>query len=299
MTKIIDGKQLAQQIISEVALEVEVIQHDSGKTPGLAVVLVGDDPASAVYVRNKIKRAKEAGIRSIEHRLDTAITQNDLESLIKQLNQDPTVHGILVQLPLPRHINEKDIIRLITPSKDVDGFHPHNVGLLSVGQSSLIPCTPMGCLEMLKRELGDIEGKHAVVIGRSNIVGKPMASLLLQENCTVTVVHSRTSDIEEVCKEADIIIAAVGIAKLVKDSWVKQGAVIIDVGINAVTVDGKRKLFGDVDFDSVAPKCSAISPVPGGVGPMTIACLMKNTLTAFKQQLSYLKQPVLQPVHEE
>ncbi|CAM3534904.1 Bifunctional protein FolD protein [Vibrio aerogenes CECT 7868] len=299
MTRIINGQQLAGQIVSEVAVEIETYQQDFGMTPGLAVVLVGDDPASAVYVRNKIKRAKEAGIRSIEHRLASEVTQDALESLITDLNLDPQVHGILVQLPLPRHINEERIIQLITPDKDVDGFHPHNAGLLSIGQSALVPCTPLGCMEMLQREIGQLDGKHAVVIGRSNIVGKPMASLLLQANCTVTMVHSRTTDIEAVCRHADIIIAAVGVPKLVAESWVKPGAVVIDVGINSVSIDGRRKLQGDVDFEAVAPKCAAISPVPGGVGPMTIACLMKNTLTAFKQQLSRLQEPVFQPVHEE
>jgi len=285
MTLRIDGKQLADEIVEEVSKEVADFTAKYNVVPGLAVVLVGADPASSVYVRNKVKRATQAGLNSIEHYLPADVDQETLDDLIVSLNQDDSVHGILVQLPLPSHLSESRIIEAIAPEKDVDGFHPINVGKLSTGQQSLIPCTPLGCMIMLERQLGDLSGKKAVVVGRSNIVGKPMANLLLKANCTVTVVHSRTKDIEATCAEADILIAAVGQPKLITESWVKSGAVVIDVGINAIDTDGKRKLVGDVDYDSVFQKVSAITPVPGGVGPMTIACLMKNTLTAAQHQL--------------
>ena len=280
MSHIIDGKQLANLVVEEVAQETRAFQAAHGIKPGLAVVIVGDDPASHVYVRNKVKRATEAGFTSIRQDLTADCSQQELLSVIQMLNQDEQVHGILVQLPLPKHINEKDIIAAIDPDKDVDGFHPLNVGALATGQAELIPCTPLGCKIMLETVSKDLSGKHAVVIGRSNIVGKPMAALLLQANCTVTIAHSRTQNIEEICAKADILVAAVGMPELVKASWVKPGAIVIDVGINAIERDGQRKLVGDVDFADVAPIAGAITPVPGGVGPMTIACLMKNTLVA-------------------
>ncbi|RDL44511.1 bifunctional methylenetetrahydrofolate dehydrogenase/methenyltetrahydrofolate cyclohydrolase FolD [Marinomonas piezotolerans] len=277
---VIDGKKLADDIIAEVALDVKQLVELGKAAPGLAVVLVGEDPASAIYVRNKIKRAQQAGMKSIEKRLPVDCSQSELEAVVEELNQRHDVHGILVQLPLPKHLSEERIIRLIAPHKDVDGFHPENVGLLATGQASLIPCTPLGCLEMLKRELGDLSGKHAVIVGRSNIVGKPMANLLLQANCTITVVHSRTSNASSLARQADILVAAVGVPELIDETWVKPGAVVIDVGINAIERDSKRKLVGDVNYEKVAPYTRAITPVPGGVGPMTIACLMKNTLVA-------------------
>ncbi|EAQ65825.1 folD bifunctional protein [Marinomonas sp. MED121] len=285
MTVRIDGKALADDIVEKVALDVAAFKRDQKVTPGLAVVLVGEDPASAVYVRNKVKRANQAGLNSTEHYLAKDTSQEELDKLISQLNQDDSVHGILVQLPLPKHLDESHVIEAISPAKDVDGFHPQNVGNLVTGQKSLIPCTPLGCMIMLNREIDDLSGKNAVVIGRSNIVGKPMASLLLQANCTVTTVHSKTQGIESICRNADILVAAVGQALLVKKEWVKPGAVIIDVGINSVEVEGKRRLLGDVDYDQVSSIAGAITPVPGGVGPMTIACLMQNTLTAAQHQL--------------
>lgn len=284
--RVIDGKRVADDIVNEVHEEVQTLCNAGYAAPGLAVVLVGDDPASGVYVRNKIKRAEQAGIHSIEKRLPADTSQEALDAVVEELNQNENVHGILVQLPLPKHLSEERIIRLISPQKDVDGFHPINVGLLGTGQADLIPCTPLGCLEMLQRELGDLSGKHAVIVGRSNIVGKPMANLLLQANCTITVVHSRTPNASEISRMADIVVAAVGVPKLVDDAWIKPGAVVIDVGINAIELDGKRKLVGDVDYDKVAPMCQAITPVPGGVGPMTIACLMKNTLVAAKRLMN-------------
>lgn len=285
MARLIDGKQLSAQVLDEVATEVQQLKAEHDITPALAVVLVGDDPASQVYVRNKVLRAEEAGIRSIEHRLEADTDQQTLNAVVDQLNKDPEVHGILVQLPLPKQLDEAQIIAAINPAKDVDGFHPLSVGALASGQPSLVPCTPLGCMIMLQQIHNDLSGKHAVVIGRSNIVGKPMAALLLQANCTVTTVHSRTQNIEALCRQADIVVAAVGRPELVKADWIKAGATVIDVGINAVEVDGRRKLVGDVDFASVEPVAEAITPVPGGVGPMTIACLMKNTLTAARAQL--------------
>lgn len=285
MTVLINGKLISQQVIDETAKEVSTFVEDFGLAPGLAVVLVGEDPASQVYVRNKVKRAEEVGIRSLEYKLPATSSQETLDDLIQTLNADSTVHGILVQLPLPDHLNEEAVLLAIDPAKDVDGFHPLNVGALACGDASLVPCTPMGCMIMLAHVHPDLSGKQAVVIGRSNIVGKPMAALLLQANCTVTVVHSRTKNIESICSQADIVVAAIGRPEMVKASWIKPGATVIDVGINAIERDGKRKLVGDVDFADVEPVASAITPVPGGVGPMTIACLMKNTLQAAKNQV--------------
>ncbi|WP_428822233.1 bifunctional methylenetetrahydrofolate dehydrogenase/methenyltetrahydrofolate cyclohydrolase FolD [Enterovibrio baiacu] len=281
---IIDGRQLSDRLIEEMTQEVRERTQQGCPQPGLAVVLVGEDPASAIYVRNKIRCAEKTGLFSLVKRLDAYCTQETLDDVVIALNERDDIHGILVQLPLPPHLSEERIINLIDPTKDVDGFHPVNVGLLSSGQAKLVPCTPLGCMEILAREMGDLTGKHAVVIGRSNIVGKPMANLLLQANCTVTIVHSKTIDAAAVCRQADILVAAVGVAELVDKDWVKPGAVVIDVGINATEVDGKRKLVGDVNFADVADKCQAITPVPGGVGPMTIACLIKNTLAAAKQR---------------
>lgn len=284
MTVMIDGKALADEIIQDVAQEVSSFKLKHKVVPGLAVVLVGEDPASSVYVRNKILRTEQAGLQSFAHYLPENTTQKQLDDLIYQLNEDDSVHGILVQLPLPKHLSESRVIEAISPAKDVDGFHPENVGKLVTGQQALVPCTPLGCMVMLKRHVDELSGKHAVVIGRSNIVGKPIANLLLQSHCTVTIVHSRTHNIESICRSADILIAAVGQPRLVKEDWVKPGAVVIDVGINQITSDDKRKLVGDVDYHAAFSKVSAITPVPGGVGPMTIACLIQNTLTAAKHQ---------------
>lgn len=275
MKNIIDGKAFAAKIRSQVAQEIK----SSGLTPGLTVVLVGDDPASHVYVANKDKAANEVGIKANTIKLPAETTQEELLGEIDKLNNDDSVHGILVQLPVPKHIDEDAVINAISPDKDVDGFHVINAGRAATGQEAMVPCTPLGCSLMLKDVLGDLSGLNAVVIGRSNIVGKPMANLLLKENCTVTIAHSRTKNIEALCAQADILVAAVGREKMVKANWVKEGAVVIDVGINRGE-DGK--LCGDVDFAEVAPKCKAITPVPGGVGPMTIACLLKNTVTACK-----------------
>ncbi|QOR40009.1 bifunctional methylenetetrahydrofolate dehydrogenase/methenyltetrahydrofolate cyclohydrolase FolD [Billgrantia diversa] len=286
MTQLIDGKKLSNQILQEVASEVELLKGEHDIVPTLAVVLVGEDPASQVYVRNKVKRAKEAGMGSIEHRLDAETSQNTLNELIDHLNKDPEVHGILVQLPLPSHLDEDVVIASIHPAKDVDGFHPLNVGALASGRPLLVPCTPQGCMIMLHQIHPDLSGKNVVVVGRSNIVGKPMAALLLQANCTVTIAHSRTKDIESLCRDADIVVAAVGRAEFINADWIKPGATIIDVGINAIDVDGKRKLVGDVHFESVARVAGAITPVPGGVGPMTIACLLLNTTRAARCQLA-------------
>ena len=284
MSNRIDGKAFAQRLCDELKGEVETLSA-AGLQPCIAVVLVGDDPASHVYVRNKVKRCEELGIRSLEHRLDDDISQEKLMTLIDDLNSDQSVHGILVQLPLPSQIEEKAVINAIDPAKDVDGFHIENVGALSIGDDALKPCTPLGSLMMLQDYLGDLSGKHAVVVGRSNIVGKPMSALLLNNNCTVTTVHSRTQNIESICRQADILVAAVGIPRMVKKDWIKPGAVVIDVGINRIEEDGKNKLVGDVDYDDVVDVCEAITPVPGGVGPMTIACLMYNTVAAAKKTL--------------
>ena len=278
--KIIDGKAFAAGVRAQVAEHVARLKEVHGITPGLAVVLVGEDPASEVYVRNKGIQTREAGMASFEHKLDAATSEADLLALIDQLNADPQVHGILVQLPLPAHLDSDLVINSIAPAKDVDGFHISNVGLLGTGQKSMVPCTPLGCLMMLRDHLGSLSGLNAVVIGRSNIVGKPMAQLLLNESCTVTIAHSRTKNLAEVCARADILVAAVGRPEMVTGEFVKAGATVIDVGINRIERDGKTKLVGDVDFASAAEKAGAITPVPGGVGPMTIACLLANTVTA-------------------
>ncbi len=284
MNEIIDGKKFSQALRDKVKNYVEVIKEKIGVTPGLAVILVGEDPASQVYVRNKGKQTLEVGMNSYEHKLDVSTSSDILLGLIEKLNKDPNIHGILCQLPLPNHLNEKEVINSIDPEKDVDGFHISNVGLLNTGQKSMIPCTPLGCLLLLKDRIGNLSGKNAVIVGRSNIVGKPMANLLLQENCTVTIAHSQTENIESTCAQADIIVAAVGRPEMIKKEWVKPGATVIDVGINRVTkkIDGVEKtvLVGDVCFSDMAGVASGVTPVPGGVGPMTIACLLANTVTA-------------------
>ena len=265
---------------AQVADQVAKLKEENGITPGLAVVLVGEDPASQVYVRSKGKQTVEVGMNSYEHKLDAETSEEDLLALIDKLNNDPAVHGILVQLPLPKHLNEDLVINSIDPAKDVDGFHISNVGLLGTGQKSMVPCTPLGCLMMLRDYHGSLSGMDAVVIGRSNIVGKPMAQLLLGDSCTVTIAHSRTKDLPDVVRRADIVVAAVGRPEMVPGDWIKEGATVIDVGINRIERDGKNKLVGDVDYASAAERAGAITPVPGGVGPMTIACLLANTLTA-------------------
>ena len=287
MTIRIDGKAYAEKLRAQMAQQVQAFEKAHGVVPGLAVVLVGDDPASEVYVRNKGRQTRAVGMRSFEHRLAADTTQETLLAQVQALNTDPGVHGILVQLPLPAHLDAEAIIASIAPQKDVDGFHIYNAGRLFTGQPGLVPCTPLGCMMLLEDTLGDLSGKHAVVIGRSNIVGKPMAALLLQANCTVTVVHSRTADLPAVVRGGDIVVAAVGKPQWVQRDWVKPGATIIDVGINRVTgSDGKARLVGDVAFDQMQGHAHAITPVPGGVGPMTIACLLHNTLRAAHAQLA-------------
>ncbi|AUG51605.1 bifunctional methylenetetrahydrofolate dehydrogenase/methenyltetrahydrofolate cyclohydrolase FolD [Thalassospira marina] len=279
--KIIDGKAFAAKLRGDITTEVAKLKAEHGIVPGLAVVLVGEDPASQVYVRNKGKQTIECGMNSYEHKLPAATSQEDLVALITQLNNDPNVHGILCQLPVPKHIDENAVLAAIDPAKDVDGFHIINAGALATGGDGIAPCTPYGCLMLLKDTLGDLSGKRAVVVGRSNIVGKPMAQLLLKENCTVTIAHSRTRDLPEEVRRADIVIAAVGRPNMIKGDWIGKGATVIDVGINRIEGEnGKMKLVGDVDFDSAVEVAGAITPVPGGVGPMTIACLLNNTLIA-------------------
>ncbi len=280
VAQVIDGKAFAAKVRAQVADQVAKLKEENGITPGLAVVLVGEDPASQVYVRSKGKQTVEVGMNSYEHKLDVETSEEDLLALIDKLNNDPAVHGILVQLPLPKHLNEDLVINSIDPAKDVDGFHISNVGLLGTGQKSMVPCTPLGCLMMLRDYHGSLSGMDAVVIGRSNIVGKPMAQLLLGDSCTVTIAHSRTKDLPDVVRRADIVVAAVGRPEMVPGDWIKEGATVIDVGINRIERDGKNKLVGDVDYASAAERAGAITPVPGGVGPMTIACLLANTLTA-------------------
>jgi methylenetetrahydrofolate dehydrogenase (NADP+)/methenyltetrahydrofolate cyclohydrolase len=287
--KIIDGKAFAAELRGRVGAAVTALKADHGLTPGLAVVLVGENPASHIYVRNKNKQTLEAGMNSFEHNLPVETSQDQLLALVRQLNDDPKVHGILVQLPLPDRIDDQAVINAIDPDKDVDGFHVINAGrLMTVAKGSqppLVPCTPLGCLMMLKAELGDLSGQRAVVVGRSNIVGKPMAQLLLQESCTVTIAHSRTRDLPAVCREADILVAAVGRPKMIEGDWIKPGAVVIDVGINRIEAEGgKTRLVGDVDTEAAKRVAAAITPVPGGVGPMTIACLLANTVTAACRQ---------------
>lgn len=280
MAKIIDGNIFSGKIRDRITAASKELRDYHNLTPGLAVVLVGEDPASQVYVRNKKARAMEVGFNSFEHILPASASEDELLLLIKGLNHDTKVHGILVQLPLPSHIDSAKVIEAIDPRKDVDGFHPYNVGQLSLGGEGMIPCTPFGCLLMLREFVGNLSGKHAVVLGRSNIVGKPMAQLLLRESCTVTVAHSRTRDIEALARSADILVAAIGKPEMVKGSWIKEGAAVIDVGINRITLpEGKSKLVGDVAFNE-AQHAGAITPVPGGVGPMTIAMLLSNTLGA-------------------
>ena len=278
--KVIDGKAFAAGVRAQVAEHVMRLKVEHGITPGLAVVLVGQDPASKVYVKNKHASTIEVGMASFEHRLDADISQTNLLAVIDRLNADPAVHGILVQLPLPKHLDSNLVINRVDPSKDVDGFHISNVGLLGTGQKSMVPCTPLGCLMMLRDHYGSLAGLNAVVVGRSNIVGKPMAQLLLRDSCTVTIAHSRTKDLAAVCCGADILVAAVGRPEMITGDYVKPGSTVIDVGINRIERDGKVKLVGDVEYATVAAVAGAITPVPGGVGPMTVACLLANTLTA-------------------
>jgi methylenetetrahydrofolate dehydrogenase (NADP+)/methenyltetrahydrofolate cyclohydrolase len=283
--KIIDGKAFAAGLRQQVGEVVSTFKSKHNLHPGLAVVLVGEDPASQVYVRNKGRQTAEVGMASYEHKLPVTTSEEDLLAVVEALNNDPKVHGILVQLPLPKQINDERVINAINVEKDVDGFHIQNVGRLVIGAQSLVPCTPQGCLLLLKDQLGDLTGKNAVVVGRSNIVGKPVSSLLLRESCTVTTAHSRTHDLPAVCREADILVAAVGVPELVKGSWIKPGAVVIDVGVNRIALeDGKTRLVGDVEFASASEVAGAITPVPGGVGPMTIACLLRNTMIAAIRQ---------------
>lgn len=279
--RIIDGKAAAADLRRRVADVAAKFRDRTGRSPGLAVVLVGEHPPSAAYVRSKVKATIEAGLESFEHRIPAETSQEELLALVERLNADPAVDGILVQLPLPKHVDDQAVLTRIDPEKDVDGFHPVNVGRLSIGLPALVACTPLGCLMLLQQELGDLGGKEAVVVGRSNIVGKPMAQLLLQSNCTVTVAHSRTRDLPEVVRRADIVVAAVGRPELIRGSWIKPGATVIDVGQERVEQpDGTRKLLGDVAYGEAAEVAGAITPVPGGVGPMTIACLLRNTAVA-------------------
>jgi len=279
---IIDGKKIAKHLREQLKKEIEQLPVTNIK-PGLAVILIGDDAASQIYVKNKEKFANEIGINSKVLRFDSSIKEADLIQTIQQLNDDKAVHGILVQLPLPRHIDPKKIINEIIPSKDVDGFHPINVGNLSSGNDALIPCTPYGCYLLLKEIISNFTGMNAVIIGRSSINGKPMAQLLLKENCTVTITHSKTKNLKEICLQADILIAAAGNARMVKADWVNKDCIVIDVGINRIEEDGKIKIVGDVDFENIKDEVKAITPVPGGVGPMTISCLLSNTIIAYKK----------------
>ena len=292
--RIIDGKGFAEALRNRIAIETKILKDAHGLVPGLAVVLVGEDPASQVYVRNKGKAAEAAGITARDHRLDASSSQADLLTLVETLNQDPSVHGILVQLPVPDQIDPNAVIDAIAPTKDVDGFHVINTGRLATGQmdgpdAAMVPCTPLGCRMMLEDRLGDLSGLNAVVLGRSNIVGKPMAALLTQASCTVTIAHSRTRDLPAICRSADILVAAVGRPHMVQGDWIKPGAAVIDVGINRIAAPtdddpDKMRLVGDVDFDAAVKVAGAITPVPGGVGPMTIACLLANTVTAACRQ---------------
>jgi len=279
----IDGKGFAADLVERLRDDVDDLRARTGLTPGLAVVLVGEDPASAVYVGAKHRQTVAVGMQSFVHRLPAQTRQDELMALLDQLNADPEVNGILVQLPLPAHLDANAVINAIDPNKDVDGFHILNAGRLATGQDALVPCTPLGCLMLLKDRLGSLAGLNAVVVGKSNIVGKPMAQLLMAENCTVTVAHSKTADVPALCRSADILVVAVGRAELVRGDWIKPGAVVIDVGINRIERDGRSRIVGDVAFDE-AGHAAAITPVPGGVGPMTIACLLANTVTAFQRQ---------------
>jgi methylenetetrahydrofolate dehydrogenase (NADP+)/methenyltetrahydrofolate cyclohydrolase len=286
IAQIIDGFAIAAELRQDIAVRAAEMKAKHGVVPGLAVVLVGNDPASGVYVRNKLKATAECGLKSFEHILPAETSEADLLALVAKLNADPAVHGILVQLPLPKQIDADKVLGLIDPDKDVDGFHPVNAGRLSIGLPGFVPCTPRGSQILIDRILPNLAGKHAVVIGRSNIVGKPMAQLLLQKNATVTIAHSKTADLPALCRTADVLVAAVGRPLMVKGDWVKPGAVVIDVGINRIEVDGKGKLVGDVDFASAAEVAGFITPVPKGVGPMTIACLMLNTLDSAARRIA-------------
>jgi methylenetetrahydrofolate dehydrogenase (NADP+)/methenyltetrahydrofolate cyclohydrolase len=284
-TRLIDGKAFAAGMRDAIAAEAAGLRTRHGLIPGLAVVLVGDDPASRIYVRNKVEQTEAAGLRSLEHRLPAGTPEEELLALVERLNRDASVHGILVQLPLPRHVDANRVLAAISPDKDVDGFHVVNAGRLAVGLDGLVPCTPLGCLLLLKAFGPPLPGARAVVLGRSNIVGKPMAQLLLRESCTVTVAHSRTRDLPEECRRADILVAAVGQPELVRGDWIRPGATVIDVGINRVAGEGgKGRIVGDIAFEEALGIAGAVTPVPGGVGPMTIACLLRNTLTAARRQ---------------
>ena len=286
MTTLLDGKALATTMRADLAGKVAAFAAAHGRPPALAVVLVGDDPASHVYVASKVKQTAEIGMRSVEHRLDAGCTEADLLVLVDALNADPAIDGLLVQLPLPAQIDAASVLNRIDPAKDVDGFHPVNAGRLAIGEPGLVPCTPLGALALARLARPDLAGQHAVVIGRSNIVGKPVAQLLLQENCTVTIAHSRTRDLAGLCRTADLLVAAIGRPLFVTADFIKPGAIVIDVGINRIALaDGKSRLVGDVDFAAVAPLAGAITPVPGGVGPMTIAFLLSNTLRAASLRL--------------
>jgi methylenetetrahydrofolate dehydrogenase (NADP+)/methenyltetrahydrofolate cyclohydrolase len=280
MASVIDGKAIAEDLRRRVQAAVERLKSDHGITPGLAVVLVGDNPASRVYVANKARHTVDVGMKSFEHRLPATTSEAELLALVNRLNADPQVDGILIQLPLPKQIGSEKVINSVNPDKDVDGFHVINAGRLATGQDALVPCTPLGCVILAKSVLGKLDGLEAVVVGRSNIVGKPVAQLLLQENATVTIAHSRTRDLREVCRRADLLIAAVGKPRLVKGDWLKPGATVIDVGINRIEENGKGRIVGDCDYDDCARVAGHITPVPGGVGPMTIACLLANTVKA-------------------
>lgn len=293
MAYIIDGKSMAAEIRESVASQVRVLQKRTQLIPGLAVVLIGENAASQVYVKNKIIQTTKAGMNSFRHRLVAKVSEDETLKLIEQLNSDPSVNGILVQLPLPPHIDADKVISSIDPDKDVDGFHVVNAGRLAVGMDGLIPCTPLGCIKLIKSYMDDLTGCNAVIVGRSNIVGKPLAALMLQEHCTVTVAHSRTRNLDQVCRQADILVAAVGQPEIVKGGWVKPGATVIDVGINRIESEsGKTRLIGDVDFAEAEKVAGAISPTPGGVGPMTIACLLQNTVNATCIQHG-ISQPLL------
>ena len=289
MGEIIDGKAVAANLRQETGQGVRAFEAETGIRPGLAVVLVGDDPASQVYVRSKEEQTREAGMKSIAHRLPASTSEADLLALVRQLNDDPEVHGILVQFPVPDHISQQIVIDTISPAKDVDGLHPINAGRLASGLEGLVPCTPRGCLILAKTVRGDLTGLDAIVVGRSNLVGKPVAQLFLNENCTVTIAHSRTADLATTVRRADIVVAAVGRPQMIKGDWIKPGATVIDVGMNRIPApergEGKTRLVGDVDFAAAIKTAGAITPVPGGVGPMTVACLLANTLTAARLAL--------------
>ena len=286
MTKILDGKVFAKNLREELTQTVSALQKEYGEVPGLAVVLVGNNPASEVYVRNKGIQTKECGMRSFEHKLPSTIQQEDLLKVIYQLNEDPEVDGILVQLPLPEHIDPSVVVDAIDPNKDVDGLHRNNVAALVLGEEGLVPCTPTGCLLMLRQYAENLSGMRAVILGRSRLVGKPLAELLLRENCTVTMTHSKTAELPTLCRSADILVAAIGRPNFVQGEWIKPGAIVIDVGMNRIKDnDGKRRLVGDVDYQAALSVAQAVSPVPGGVGPMTVVCLLRNTIQAAERQL--------------